>query len=253
MKNTVYLLLICLMASAAISAQKMAGNASYYADRFHGKPTSTGEAYNKNAYTAASKEFPVGTVLRVTNVANNLVTQVRINDCGPNHPDRIIDLSRAAAEQIGLLRAGVAMVSLEVLSLGTDGPTCDRSKTAATTTKKTVPVATPPAATRVVTPPVAKPPVTTYEAPPADPNASLPTGDDPIFYLYGVQIAAYGKAANATEFMEKNGNKYGFLFERTDAELTRVFVGPYLTEAEAKAKMAELKKQKINGIVRRIQ
>ena len=100
---------------------------------------------------------------------------------------------------------------------------------------------------------MATPPVNTYQAPPADPNASLPLGDDPIFYLYGVQIAAYGKASNATDFMQKNAEKYGFLFKRTDAKLTRVFVGPFLTETEAKAKMAELKKEKIKGIVRRIQ
>lgn len=257
MKNTIQLLLLCLLATASMTAQKMAGNASYYADRFHGKPTSTGEAYNKNAYTAASKEFPAGTVLRVTNVANNLVTQVRINDCGPHHPDRIIDLSRAAAEQIGLLRAGIAMVNLEILSMGTEGPTCNRSTTLTKKTAtpvppppaKTPPVATPP----VATPPAATPPATTYQAPPADPNASLPRGDDPIFYLYGVQIAAYGKAANAEEFMQKNAEKYGFLFKRTDEKLTRVFVGPFLTETEAKAKMAALKKQKTNGIVRRIQ
>jgi len=254
MNYSIRLLLFCLIATASLSAQKMAGNASYYADRFHGRPTSTGETYNKNAYTAASKEFPVGTVLRVTNVANNLVTQVRINDCGPHHPDRIIDLSRAAAEQIGLLRAGVAMVNLEVLSLGTEGPTCNRSKTNTQpkTTTPTPPVATPP----VASPPVATPPpANTAPAPatPADPNASLPTGDDPIFYLYGVQIAAYGKAANAADFIKKTGSKYGFLFKRTDAKLTRVFVGPFLTKTEADAKLAQLKKQKVNGYVRRIQ
>lgn len=263
MKNalTLFALLLCL--TAGLQAQKMSGNASYYADRFDGKPTSTGETYNKNAYTAASKEFPVGTVLRVTNVANKLVTQVRINDCGPHHPDRIIDLSRAAAEQIGLLRAGVAMVSLEVLSMGTEGLACNRSQQKSTTTAKSPTISpnvvTPAVATRTVanppvaTPPVATPPVATYSAPAADPNASLPIGNDPIFYLYGVQIAAYGRVGNATEFMQKTGDKYGFLFKRTDAKLTRIFVGPFLTETEAKNKMAELKKQKVNGIVRRVQ
>lgn len=259
MKHTFYLIALCCLISTGLSAQKLKGKASYYADRFHGRPTSTGETYDKNAYTAASKEFPVGTVLRVTNVANNLVTQVRVNDCGPHHPDRILDLSRAAAEQIGLLRAGIAVVQLEVLSMGTEGPTCNRSRMSNnTTTAKTAsqppvaqpPVAQPPATTR---PPVAQPPATTRPAAANDPNTSLPTAGDEIFYLYGVQIAAYGKAANAQEFMKRTGQKYGFIFKRTDARLTRVFVGPFLTKADAKAKVAELKKQKIEGIVRRVQ
>ncbi|PHI18489.1 hypothetical protein CEQ90_17565 [Lewinellaceae bacterium SD302] len=250
MKNAIALFALLLCMTAGLQAQKLSGKASYYADRFHGRPTSTGETYDKNAYTAASMEFPVGTVLRVTNVANNQVTQVRVNDCGPHHPDRFLDLSRAAAEQIGLLRAGVAVVNLEVLAMGTEGLACDRSKQTRVATK-TTPV------TPGVSPPVATPP-STYGATakaqqPADPNASLPTGNDPIFYLYGVQIAAYGKTNNASEFMLKTGDEHGFLFKRTDAKLTRVFVGPFLTEEDAKAKVAELKSKKVNGIVRRVQ
>lgn len=257
MKNVLCTLLLLCGLVVGLQAQRMSGNASYYADRFDGKPTSTGETYNKKAFTAASKEFPAGTVLRVTNVANNLVTQVRVNDCGPHHPERIIDLSRAAAEQIGLLRAGVAVVRLELLSMGTEGPTCDRSKIVSTTAAAKTDV--PANAGKVVTPPVAKPPApasygqTVQVKAPADPNANLPVGDDPIFYLYGVQVAAYGKAANAADFMQKSGDKYGFLFKRTDKKLTKVFVGPYLTETEAKAKIAELKKQGMNGILRRVQ
>lgn len=250
MKNVFYLFTLLLCLPIGLQSQSLSGKASYYADRFHGRPTSTGETYDKNAYTAASKEFPVGTVLRVTNVANNKVTQVRVNDCGPHHPERILDLSRAAAEQIDLLRAGVAVVNMEVLAMGTEGMACNRSQQKKTAT-------TPITTTPRTTPPVAQPPATTtpstYAAPPSDPNASLPTGDDPIFYLYGVQIAAYGKTANAADFMQKTGSKYGFLFKRTDAKLTRVFVGPYLTEADAKAKVAALKKQNVAGIVRRVQ
>jgi len=245
------LVLICT--TTTLFGQRLSGKASYYADRFHGRPTSTGETYNKDGYTAASKEFPVGTVLRVRNVANNKVTQVRINDCGPNHPERIIDLSRAAAEQIDLLRAGVAMVELEVLSLGTEGLACNRSQQ----TNSRVGASPAPVVSQAT---IGTPAPTSSVAVPADraivpqdPNASLPTGTDEVFPLFGVQVAAYGKAANADAFITANGSKLGYLFKRTDAKLTRVFAGPFLNRNDAQAKLAELAKLNIKGIVRRVQ
>lgn len=254
MKNLLFMFLFVLVGAATLSGQRTQGKASYYADRFHGRPTSTGETYDKNAYTAASKEFPVGTVLRVTNVANKQVTQVRINDCGPHHPERIIDLSRAAAQQIGLLRAGVAVVNLEVLALGDEGLACDRSKQKRRPPTATATATAPVTTTTITTTTTATNPVTVPPAPASnDPNASFPTGDDPVFSLYGVQIAAYGRAANADDFVRKSGNRYGNLFKRTDARLTRIFVGPFLSENSAKAKLNALKKGGVEGIVRRVQ
>lgn len=244
--STLFVLL--LVATTAISAQRMSGKASYYADRFHGRPTSTGEAYNKDAFTAASKEFPVGTILRVRNIANNRVTQVRVNDCGPHHPERIIDLSRAAAAQIDLLRAGVAVVQLEVLSLGTEGMACDRPRTQKpTTAAATTPAAPTTGSTVAVTPQRA--------SAPQDPNANLPSGADEVFPLYGVQVAAYGKSTNADIFISQNSGSMGYLFKRTGAKLTRVFAGPFLSRNDAEAKAAELKKDsKLKGmVVRRVQ
>lgn len=105
----------------------MRGMASYYADRFEGRNTSTGELYNGSAYTAASNIYPYNTMLEVADVASGRTVVVRVNDCGPHAPDRIIDLSRAAADKIGMRRAGTATVTLRILKLGTDGPTCDRA------------------------------------------------------------------------------------------------------------------------------
>lgn len=91
------------------------GEASYYADKFHGRPTASGEKYNKKAFTAAHKTLPFGTKVRVTNLNNNKSVDVIINDRGPFKASRIIDLSRAAAEKIGLINDGVAKVTVEVL------------------------------------------------------------------------------------------------------------------------------------------
>ena len=92
------------------------GKASWYGDKEHGKRSASGEVFNRNAYTAAHKELPFGTVVRVTNRENGRKVKVRINDRGPYVRGRVIDLSYAAAKSIGLVRSGVAEVKVEVLS-----------------------------------------------------------------------------------------------------------------------------------------
>ena len=88
------------------------GPASWYGDRHHGRRTASGEVFDMNALTAAHKTLPFGTRVRVFNPATGQQVVVRINDRGPFTGGRIIDLSRAAAERIGLIRAGVAPVVL---------------------------------------------------------------------------------------------------------------------------------------------
>lgn len=82
--------------------------ASWYGPKFHGRTTANGETYDQWGMTAAHKTLPFGTMLRVTNVSNGRSVVVRINDRGPFIPGRDLDLSRAAAEQLGF--AGVATV-----------------------------------------------------------------------------------------------------------------------------------------------
>ena len=98
------------------------GTASWYGPGFHGKKTSNGERYNQNAMTAAHKLLPFGTRLRVTNLENGRVTEVRINDRGPFVGSRIIDLSRAAAKELGMLNKGTAKVRLVALEDGREAP-----------------------------------------------------------------------------------------------------------------------------------
>ncbi|MCE8021162.1 septal ring lytic transglycosylase RlpA family protein [Halomonas sp. MCCC 1A11036] len=88
------------------------GQASFYADRYHGRRTASGETHDRNALTAAHRSLPFGTRVRVTRLDNGRETVVRINDRGPFVRGRVIDLSRRAAEELGMLRQGVAEVRL---------------------------------------------------------------------------------------------------------------------------------------------
>ena len=88
------------------------GGASWYGRKFHGRPTSSGETFDMYAMTAAHKTMPIPSYARVRNPANGREVIVRINDRGPFHPDRVIDLSYTAALKLGVL-AGVAPVEVE--------------------------------------------------------------------------------------------------------------------------------------------
>lgn len=91
------------------------GEASYYSERLTGNPTASGEPYNPGILTAAHRTLPLGSRVRVTNLRNGESVIVRINDRGPFAKRRVIDLSRAAASEIGMLQSGVAPVRLELL------------------------------------------------------------------------------------------------------------------------------------------
>jgi rare lipoprotein A len=95
--------------------ESLTGEASYYARMLEGRPTASGERYRGTSLTAAHRSLPFGTRLRVTNLANGRRVEVRVNDRGPFHRRRILDLSRAAAVELGMVRRGHARVSVEVL------------------------------------------------------------------------------------------------------------------------------------------
>lgn len=95
------------------------GTATYYADSLDGNRTASGEVYDRRSFTAASRDLPFGTIVRVVRNDNKLSVIVRINDRGPfSGKDRIIDLSRAAADRLDMIRSGVIRVRVEVLEYG---------------------------------------------------------------------------------------------------------------------------------------
>lgn len=98
--------------------QVQTGKASFYADKFEGRTTASGEKYKHSKFTAAHKTLPFGTRVKVTNLANNQTTEVTINDRGPYVDGRVIDLSKAAAEKLGFVHQGLADVKIEVIDPG---------------------------------------------------------------------------------------------------------------------------------------
>ncbi len=91
------------------------GTASYYADKFHGRPTASGEIFDMHKVSAAHRTLPLGTVARVTNLRNNKSIILRINDRGPFIKGRILDVSYEAAKQLDFIIQGTAPVKIEVL------------------------------------------------------------------------------------------------------------------------------------------
>ena len=109
---TAFLLLITLPVFSFES-----GMASWYGGKFQGRKTANGEFFDTNKLTAAHKTLPFNTVVEVTNIKNNQTVTVRINDRGPFIEGRVIDLSRAAADEIDMTKTGIAHVELKIISL----------------------------------------------------------------------------------------------------------------------------------------
>jgi rare lipoprotein A len=104
-----------LMIGSAI-AQTEEGIANFYSDKFQGRKTSSGEVYDKGGLTASHKKLAYGTKVKVTNLANNKSVVVTINDRMNQSSKAVIDLTRKAAEEIGMSKSGTAKVKLEVQS-----------------------------------------------------------------------------------------------------------------------------------------
>ena len=112
---------ICLLGviliglATAAHAQQYVGKASYYSDELEGHRMSNGERYHRDSFTCAHRKFPMGTMLRVRNPLNGHTVTVEVTDRGPFSAHRIIDLSRAAAQELGFLRAGLCQVEITPL------------------------------------------------------------------------------------------------------------------------------------------
>jgi rare lipoprotein A len=207
------------------------GIASWYGAEFDGQPTASGEIFNSSLFTAAHPSLPFGTVLTITNTHNNKRVTVRVNDRGPFVSARIIDVSRAAAEQLDMLATGTAPVMIEssgvvVFPLGTGpdsglaGPSAPGSGPglvdpgwASTTPPGQSPqTASVPAAPVVRQPLPAVPaaPERRISAPSAAPAISAAVLTPPISPLankrYRLQVGSYRVARNAVEAFERLKN-----------------------------------------------
>jgi rare lipoprotein A len=190
--------------ATTLRAYRERGLASWYGRKFHAQKTAIGETYDMYAMTAAHPTLPLPSYARVTNLANARSVVVRVNDRGPFHPGRIIDLSYAAAYRLGIAEKGSAEVEVESILPGTAPP------------QLAAPL----------------PPVTVSETPPA---SALPIGQESGGYV--AQLGAFANYANAQEFVGRLANQtVGLSVEpkvRQETGLYRVFVGPYPTREEA--------------------
>jgi rare lipoprotein A len=117
MRTFLFIFLFQLVA-LTVFCQVQTGKASFYADKFEGSPTASGEKYKHNKLTAAHKTLPFGTRVKVTNLSNNQTVEVIVNDRGPYVENRVIDLSKSAAEKLGFVNQGIAEVKVEVVDAG---------------------------------------------------------------------------------------------------------------------------------------
>jgi rare lipoprotein A len=114
----------------------MFGIASYYADSLAGRRTASGERYDPRAFTAAHRTLPFGSIVRIVREDSGQVVYARINDRGPFVRGRVVDLSRAAAEAVDMIRRGVVRVRLEVVERGAERPRRSRRPKNAPRVKK---------------------------------------------------------------------------------------------------------------------
>ena len=112
------LAIITLLSFTVLHAQQQSGRASYYSKRATGSRTASGERLHHDSLTCAHRSYPFGTMLKVTNLLNDKSVVVRVTDRGPFGRGRVIDLSWAAAQEIGMLAQGIASVKVEVVGEG---------------------------------------------------------------------------------------------------------------------------------------
>jgi rare lipoprotein A len=103
------------VAVVSLEGAYQVGPASYYAHKFHGRQTANGEIFDMYGISAAHRELPLGTIIRVTHVGNGRSLELKVNDRGPFIPGRILDLSLGAAQRLDMVEEGVATVRIDIV------------------------------------------------------------------------------------------------------------------------------------------
>ena len=236
--------LIIVLVSTALLAQTTAGIASYYAPGLDGEKTSSGERYRHAGFTAANKDYPFGSVIRVIRADDGRFVDVRVNDCGPHKPGRVVDLSGAAAEQIGLIRDGITQVRVELISLGKGRMPCG-GKYVAPEDRPASYDAVPGGGDEMVARAPAEP------APIEAQGTFRAEALRPIAEGFGVQVGSFRVYENATKVaadLEAKG--YSKVLIRLRGNVHQVVLGPFETrEAAAVYRDNLLRKYKLRGFV----
>ena len=184
------------------------GIASWYGKKFHGKRTSSGEPYNMYGMTAAHPTLPLPSYVRVTSVKNGKSVIVRVNDRGPFHADRVIDLSYTAAYKLGFVQAGSALVDVESIDPSRESPSANTSILVA-----------------------------------AEPPPAIPVSNNDEFWL---QLGAFSVQANAEQLLTKLKTEMGALGDsvriQTVEGLYRLRAGPFKSSVDANDLAAQFKR-----------
>ena len=249
--------------AASAATTVLRGRASWYGSYFQGRRTTSGERYNRFAYTCAHKTLPFGTRLRVTNVKNGKSVVVRVSDRGPFRHQRILDLSEAAAKPLGVVECGAATVVAEVVAPETPlGPAstpnnlaalfaADPNPNAAFATYS-VPAAIAPAAVPVAkADPIAASPATKAEVISTTESVNCPAG-------FLIQAGSFLDAANAQTVQARIKSLMPELNVSISQDLldgrqrSRVLVGQFGERPEAEAVRQQLLVWGIGGLVREV-
>jgi len=215
---------------------KQRGLASWYGRKFHGQKTSSGETYDMFAMTAAHKTLPIPSYAKVTNLANGKSVVVRINDRGPFHKGRVIDLSYAAAKRLGIVGRGSAMVEVE--RVFEPAATADAKPATPVEAPKT-PASSEPAK------PTSQPDNTARATLPPPAQIVTPVVAQEPAGLW-IQLGAFGSAEGAKSFRDHVTRELDWLYEPVQVSyrdgLHRVRLGPYRSRDEADAIAAKVQR-----------
>ncbi|HES76566.1 MAG TPA: septal ring lytic transglycosylase RlpA family protein [bacterium] len=211
---------------------KETGIASWYGPGFHGKRASAGETYDQNAMTAAHKTLRIPCYVEVTNLQNGRKVVLRVNDRGPFHDNRIIDLSKAAAEKLGVIATGTAMV--EVRHIDGDVP----SESLDTTLQAMEQTVAPPLVPRAL-------PAPTPSVIFSDTARPVPEWGRNVY----VQLGAFTLRPNAEQLRSKLelANIRGVNVVQKDDGLFRVRIGPLASVDDADALATQLDAAGVGG------
>lgn len=225
-----FVFFVCLALLSVSSKAQITeiGMASFYADKFDGRVTASGETFDQQKYTAAHRTLPFGTLVKVTNLNNKKTVEVVINDRGPFVKERVIDLSKVAAMDLGFVKQGVAKVKVEVVKLASQQGV----------SQPVIPV-------KISKPKIEKEAPVLNEAPKPTPTVASEgleyyniksQGMTP--HGFGVQVASYQEAANLMKLCDELGKKTHKdimvqVGNSNGNKLYRVIIGTFETREQA--------------------
>src|SRR5437899_385566 len=226
---------------AFVQPYRQRGVASWYGKKFHGQRTASGEPYDMYAMSAAHPTLTIPSSARVTRVATGRSVIVRINDRGPFHQGRMIDLSYAAALKLGFAHLGSAEVELESIE---PGQAVTPTQQAATTTPPAAATTAPDAATTA--PDAAPTPPVATTTPPVATTIGQALAPDQAAAVY-VQVGAFSSRANAENLRSRLEGEFGWLKDTVQVlaigNLWRLHVGPYRTQDDARSVAERIESQ----------